>query len=405
VAARISRDDGLTALARLLFSALSARRGGGLTYIRNIVRAFPSNTGDWLSILSPQPIEGLPERDDVEWIRAPGWTTRPIPRFLLGAIYFRFFWPRRNDFDVVYYPSGSFDIMLPPRVRRIVAFRNMVPFDQESRLRYDLGWTRFRTWVLRYVQAWAFRRADLVIFISNYARRVIDAAVPSRRGDSVVIPHGSTPTAAPLDSLIAGRLPERFVLYLSILDVYKAHVELVEAWGRLWKQGAPPEKLVLAGPENPRYGARVRATIARLGLEKEVILLGAIPHDQVSDLARRAVFNVFLSSCENCPNILLELMSIGAPLLVSSREPMPELGGPGLDYVEPYDIKAVTAGLARLLDDAERRSRIAAAALDRAQRYSWERTGEKTWQAILRYAAHAPQSANSLQAVDPIGRQ
>ena len=370
-------------MTRILLSALSARRGGGLTYLRHIVAAFPDNPDRRLSILSATPIQGLSLRSNVEWLRAPGWTAHPVLRFALGFFFFRYLWPLRRSFEAVYYPGGSFDVALPRQVSKIVAFRNMLPFDKTERRRFPLGWQRLRLWLLKHVQSWAFREADLVIFISNYARRIIDKAVPDRKGKSVVIPHGAAPTQEQLDAAIAARLPERFVLYLSILDVYKAQIELVEAWGKLIRNEHRAEKLVLAGPENPQYGAALRAAIARLGLEGEVILLGNVPYDQVSDLARRAALNVFLSSCENCPNILLELMCIGTPLLVSARDPMPEFGGPDLDYVEPYDVSALAAALARILDDRARREQNAAAALIRSEAYDWRKTGEHTWRSIL----------------------
>lgn len=374
----------------VLFSALSARRGGGLTYIRNIVAGFPANEAHRLSVLSAMPIPDLPEQGNIRWLKAPRWTVRPITRFLFSFVYFRFLWPHRHEFDAVYFAGGSFDVALPRRARTIVAFRNMLPFDLEARQRYELGWVRFRNWLLRFVQARAFRRADLVIFISDYARRVIDAAVPDRRGGSVVIPHGAKVTSSRLDLAIAERVPPRFVLYLSILDAYKAQVELVEAWALLIRRSPRPEKLVLAGPEEPEYGRKVRAAIARLGLEEEVLLIGNVPHDQVSDLVRRATVNLFLSSCENCPNILLELLCMGTPLLVSERQPMPELGGPGLDYVDPYDVEAIAAGIQRLLDDPERRTRGAAAALARSARFTWARAGAETWAAIFACAEGRP---------------
>ncbi|HEY0114963.1 MAG TPA: glycosyltransferase [Allosphingosinicella sp.] len=370
-------------MARILFSALSARRGGGLTYIRRVVGSFPPGDAHRLSVLSADPIAGLPELDNVEWLPAPRWTVRPIARFLFGAFYFRFLWPRRRNFDAVYFAGGSFDVALPDPVRRIVAFRNMLPFDDESRRRVPLGWQRLRLWLLRRVQSRAFRRADLVIFISEYARAVIDRIVPRRQGASVVISHGAGLTGAPLGTEIAARLPERFVLYLSILDAYKAQVELVEAWARMTREEPRPEKLVLAGPEDPLYAARVRAAIDQWGMGDEIILLGPVPHDQVSDLTRRAELNLFLSACENCPNILLELMCVGTPLLVSARQPMPELGGPDLDYVDPYDVEGLVSSLRRLLNDPDRRARIAAAALERSALFDWGRTGDRTWRAIL----------------------
>jgi glycosyltransferase involved in cell wall biosynthesis len=373
-------------VARVLFSAVSARRGGGLTYIRNVVREFPRGQGHRLTVLSSAPIDGLPEHPDVEWEQAPGWTVRPITRRLFGSLYFRHLWPRRNNFDIAYYAGGSVDVALPKGVKSVVAFRNMLPFDYEARRRYPVGWNRFRHWLLEYVQASAFRHADLVIFISQYARCVIDKRVGSRRGGSVVIPHGASATSAPLDPAVASRLPERFVLYLSILDPYKAQVEAVEAWALLREMRDTPEKLVLAGPESRHYGRQVRDTIRRLGLENEVILTGPIPHDQISDLASRAALNLFLSSCENCPNILLELLLVGTPLLVSDRQPMPELGGPGLDYVAPYDPPAIARSMARLLDDRGHAASVAAAALERSALFTWKRAGRLTWQSILQCA-------------------
>lgn len=385
-------------MPRILFSALSARRGGGLTYIRNIVGAFPAAPGNRLVVLAAAPIDGLPERGDIELVRAPGWTVKPITRFLFGALYFRFLWRRRKEFDAVYYAGGSFDVHLPPGVRTAVAFRNMLPFDLQARRRYEPGWIRFRNWLLRFVQARAFKKADLVIFISDHARRVIDAAVPDRRGASVVIPHGVTRTAAPLDPALAARLPERFVLYLSIIDAYKAQVELVEAWALLKRDGGIAEKLVLAGPEYPPYAKKVRAAIRRHGLEEEVLPIGAVRHDQIFDLAERATLNLFLSACENCPNILLELMRAGRPILVSSRPPMPELGGPDLDYVDPYDVPAVAAAIARLIADGERRRQLGEAAALKSLDFSWEKAGEATWRAIIGLAEAKPASSNSRDA-------
>lgn len=377
-------------MANILLSALSARRGGGLTYIRNIVGQFPREPANRLTILSAQPIEGLPDHPNIEWQPAPGWTVRPISRVLLGMIYFRFFWPRRHDFDAVFYAGGSFDLALPKGPKRVVIFQNMLPFDPKERRRYPLGWIRSRLWFLQFIQGNAMRTGDLVVFISDYARGAIDAVISKRRGSSVVIPHGATRTNAPLDPAILALLPERFVLYLSILDVYKAQVEAVEAWAELRKSRPTNEKLVLAGPEFPPYGRRVRDTIKRLGLEGEVILTGPVRHDQVSDLARRASLNLFLSSCENCPSILLELMLVGRPLVVSDIEPMPELGGPGLVYVDPYDPAATARAIAGLLDDPERSAAVGHAAAEGSKLYTWERAGKRTWSAIIQCIGRAP---------------
>jgi glycosyltransferase involved in cell wall biosynthesis len=378
-----SPDTALIAMRKVLVSALAARGGGGLTYVRRIVSQFPADGEARLSILSPQPIVEVGDRSDIEWIKAPAWTESGVSRFVFGSLFFRFLWSRRNDFDVAYYTGGSIDVPLPAKVKRVAVFQNMLPFDPEARRRYGPSWNRVRNWILRKTQSHAFRHADLMIFISEHGREVIDTQIPERRSRGVVIPHGVERLSAPLAPDVAARLPARFALYLSALDVYKAHVELIEAWALAMRGRKTDLKLVLAGPEYPAYAKRVRAAIRRHGLEDEVIVLGTVEHDQVFDLAERAALNLFMSSCENCPNIVLELLSAGRPLLLSSRPPMPELGGPELAYVDPYDVPAIAAAIARAIDDPASAEALGRSAAERAKRFSWEKAGSATWLAIL----------------------
>lgn len=370
-------------MAKILLSALSARRGGGQTYIRNIVPGFPRGEGHKLSILSAVDIGGIPEHPDVERVAAPRWTLNPVLRIVFGAIWFRFVWPRRHDFDLVYFAGGSFEFPVAAGTRRAVAFRNMLPFDHASRGLYPFGWNRLRHWLLEIVQTRAFRRADLVIFISRYARDVIARLVRMERRRFAVIPHGAARTTGALDPTLAARLPRQFVLYLSMIEVYKSQIELVEAWAELRSNRLTSEKLVLAGPLVSSYATEVERAISRLGLQGEVILLGNVPSDQVTALAERAVLNVFLSKCENCPNILLELLLVGRPLLVADREPMPELGGPALAYVDPANPSAIAGALHRLLDDKNYASSVAQAAAERSRLYSWDDAAQRTWQVII----------------------
>lgn len=371
-------------MADILLSALAARRGGALTYLRHILPAFPG--GDHrLFVLATRRIDGMGDDDGrVTWLQAPGWTERPLLRMTLGWLWFRFLWPWRGRFDAVFYANGTVETPPPPGAAFVIAFRNMAPFDPDVVRRYPaLGWARLRNTILRRSLLKAFARADLVIFISNYAQQVIDV-LTHRQGRAEVIVHGVALGDDPLSPAIAARLPARFVLYLSVLEAYKAQIEAVEAWAKLRELGRRTDvKLVLAGPEYGPYADEVRATIARLDLVDDVILLGPVPHAEVAALVRLAELNLFLSTCENCPNILLELMRAGVPLLVSAREPMPELGGPDLDYVEPYDVDAVAAGIARLLDDPARREAMAAAAYQRSLGFDWGTTAERTWAAVI----------------------
>ena len=81
----------------------------------------------------------------------------------------------------------------------------------------------------------------------------------------------------------------------------------------------------MVGPDHSPYTALVRREIRDLGLDGDVVVTGSVPYEDLPGLYAHAKLNVFASDCENCPNVMLEAMGSGRPLLVSAKPPMPEL--------------------------------------------------------------------------------
>jgi glycosyltransferase involved in cell wall biosynthesis len=95
---------------------------------------------------------------------------------------------------------------------------------------------------------------------------------------------------------------------------------------------------------------------------------------------------VFASSCENCPNILLEGLASGRPVLSSNVMPMPEFGGSGIEYFSPFDPDDIARALQRVLTDPQHAQRVAAAALSESRRFDWSETAARTWSSLIRLA-------------------
>jgi glycosyltransferase involved in cell wall biosynthesis len=174
-----------------------------------------------------------------------------------------------------------------------------------------------------------------------------------------------------------------YVLYVSILNYYKAQLEVVEAWAELRKTRATAEKLVLAGFADSPYAQRVRERISQLGLTDEVLLVGDVPHRNLSAWYRHAKVNLFASSCENCPFILLEAMGAGRPTLSSNYPPMPELAGTGAEYFDPYNPPQLARLLQRCLDDEELRAEMGTRAAAQSRNFTWERAATATWDLLI----------------------
>ena len=142
------------------------------------------------------------------------------------------------------------------------------------------------------------------------------------------------------------------------------------------------EKLLLVGPSDTAYADKVRRRIAVLGLQDEVTLTGNVARELLPAVYGRAIANIFASSCENCPNCLLEALAAGRPLLCSDYQPMPELAGSAPLYFDPYSPQTLAHQFCRVLDDDALRAQLARASRERAATFQWHTSSLRTWRAL-----------------------
>jgi len=236
------------------------------------------------------------------------------------------------------------------------------------------------------------QRADLVVFISKFARKFIEHRLGCFQGRSVVVPHGVHPSFRAVSGVSKPRpiwLPkEDYFLYVSFVDYYKAQLELVRGFS-LYRQQGGEGTLVLVGAENRPYGDLVREEVVALGLSDWVSMIGNVPHTELPAAYQHARINLFASFTENCPNILLEMMASGRPSLVSNREPMTEFGGNAVAYFDPGNPSEFAHQLASLVADEERQQSLASAAMEQTKDYTWQRAARLTWSALaVTYQSH-----------------
>ena len=371
---------------RVLINGLSARLGGGQTYLLNLLRRVPQHA-DWrVFLLCP---------DSLDLTGLPGNVERVENDLKLDNPFRRAIWERFNlgklasklDADLLFCPGGLLPPgSLPAGLKTAVTFQNMLPFDKTQRTRYPLGYRRLRDWLLERGLSSSMRRADLVIFISRFAQEFIQAELGHLAGRSVVIPHGIDPRFFPdADNplpLPAGVPTGEYFLYVSFIDHYKSQIEVVRAFAQVRQLSKSGASLLLIGAENPPYGEALRGEIDSLKLGETVKVMGNLPHHDLPALYQHARINLFASCIENCPNILLEIMASGRPALVSDRGPMPEFGGQGVSYFDPENITQLVERWMTLLSEPEQGKRLAECARERVSVMSWEHTAALTWGAM-----------------------
>ncbi|MGH8550092.1 MAG: glycosyltransferase, partial [Methylococcales bacterium] len=175
-----------------------------------------------------------------------------------------------------------------------------------------------------------------------------------------------------------------YLLYVSKFDVYKHHYEVVLAYAGLPESIRERFALVLAGETDLPEAKRVTNLISEIGLIEQIMLIGAVAHHELPAVYHHAKLVLFASSCENCPNILLEALGSGRPVLSSDVMPMPEFGGDAVVYFSPFEPNRILAAMQTVLSDEDCAARLAAAAVRRSSLYDWARTAGETWTRIFR---------------------
>lgn len=115
-----------------------------------------------------------------------------------------------------------------------------------------------------------------------------------------------------------------------------------------------------------------------LGLSTRVVLPGFVPDDDLAKLYRAATAYVFPSLSEGFGLPLLEAQMAGLPVAASSAPPLPEVGGKGAIYFDPYDIADIAAKLKIILRDESRRRDLVSNGDKNLKRFSWHKTACET---------------------------
>jgi alpha-1,3-rhamnosyl/mannosyltransferase len=109
-----------------------------------------------------------------------------------------------------------------------------------------------------------------------------------------------------------------------------------------------------------------------------VRFLGPLPTADVAALYAGALALVYPSLLEGFGLPVLEAMAAGAPVVASARSSIPEVAGEAALLVEPEDVDALGAVLARIAADGALRDDLRRRGRARVLGFTWERAARET---------------------------
>lgn len=357
-------------------TAVPENLGGVGRYVEGVVSHLTDPTLDVHLVVRPVHLAHFRTIAPTATVHAAPGRTASVP--------LRFLWEqtglpalaRRIGADVLHSPHYTFPFAW--RGGSVVTLHDATFFSNpewHSRLKR----TFFTWWSRR-----SLRTRPVVIVPSAATATEAARVVTGIRADVRVAPLGvdrtrfHEPTTAEVeDARIAAGLPDdaAWIAFLGTIEPRKNVTALLDAYAAVRAArdatGSPTPWLVLSGARGWDTAATDR--LDALQDADHVVEAGYLPLEDLAGFLGGAEFVVYPSLGEGFGLPVVEAMATGACVLTTRRLSLPEVGGDAAVYSEP-DASALGAAMASLLDDPARVAAHRAAALARADGFTWDAT-------------------------------
>lgn len=373
--------------AHLLSFTAGYRRAGVSQYTDQLVTRLARSVlqdGDQLTVYvgHTAPASGH-SPSEIGWQRSPLPTERAPARIVWEQMLAPFA-TTRDRLDVLFCPVNVVPLAgLVPSVVTVhdLAFLKLPQAFIPAKRRYLSVMTRLSVHRARHVIAVSEQtKADIVAHFGLTPERI--TVVPN------AVDERFRP-AAPTDNFTAFRqernLPERFILFVGTLEPRKNLPRLIHAFAQVARDDSEIGLAVVGA--SGWLTSDIAPLVRSLDLESRITFAGYVPDEELPRWYQAATVFCYLSLHEGFGLPVLEAMACGTPVITSNIGSMAEIGRDTATLVDPTDIDAIAAAIPTLLEDADARAEHAAAGIQRAALYSWDRTAEETL-AVLRRAAN-----------------
>ena len=135
---------------------------------------------------------------------------------------------------------------------------------------------------------------------------------------------------------------------------------------------------VFVGPQGWKYKNVFEEIFSDKALKGRVFFTGYISDEDLAPIYSEAMAFVCLSLYEGFGLPPLEAMQCGVPVIASNTSSLPEVVGDGGIVISPKDQDALCQNLLALYRDTDLRQALSRKAIERAKRFTWERTAGET---------------------------
>ncbi len=227
----------------------------------------------------------------------------------------------------------------------------------------------------------AVAAADAIICVSENTKRDLIRMLDVQEERVSVIPLASELSAEMATGVRRG-LDQPYVLFVGNRAFYKNFARLLLAMKKV-TQSWPELRILVVGSS---FSQTEQEWISALGLEKRIAQVSEISDPELAGLYRDSEAFVYPSLYEGFGIPPLEAMACGTVVIAARSSSIPEVVGEDAILFDPYSTEELAVSILSLREIGSSRSEYIRRGRERAMRYSWDRTAERTVDIYRRYA-------------------
>ena len=282
--------------------------------------------------------------------------------------------------DAIHFPY-NWSFPSTKKAPSVLTIHDVIPFTFREAQSLYTNLLKYRPSLRR-----AGRLNDMVATVSEFSKKDIAAKVGIPLEKIRVIYNGlrePNPPNRDMEEQLRERwgLEEGFVLNVGGIHERKNIVRLAQAYAGLIEKQGYRGKLVITGKASGApYQDRMRRLCDRgirgAGVEDRVVFTEFISEEELDCLFRMSDMLVYPSLYEGFGIPVLEAMKVGVPAVTSNTSALPEVAGGAALLVDPTDVQAMSAAMARILTDEGLRDELNAKGIKRVKEFTWDRNAE-----------------------------
>ena len=261
--------------------------------------------------------------------------------------------------------------------------QNMLPFQYGEMLRFFGRPIFFKFLILRLLHIVSFNRSDGVIFLSDFAKQKVVNNIFVNINSSCIIPHGikkeffkENKGNVKSDKTLENKIFN--IVYVSTIDLYKHQDKVVSAISELRDNGHDIRIDFFGSSYLPAL-EKLRMQLSKVDPDSSWARYhGLVKYEDLPARYENYDFSIFASSCENLPNVVLEIMASGLPLLSSNMGPMPDVIKDGGIYFNPLSVEDIKEKVLEGINNPIKLHNKSIIAQQIASNYSWDSTAKET---------------------------